>query len=179
MEKDNSASVRQWVFDWAETIVVAFVLALIIRAFFIQVFWIPSSSMEPTLDIKDRIVVNKVVFHFREPKRLEVVVFREVNPVGGQKRDLIKRVVGLPGEVLELKKGAIFINGVKLAEKHPMNQDFADFGPVAIPPNYYFVMGDNRPASADSRYWGFLPKKNIIGPAFVRIWPITKFSLIP
>ena len=164
---------RNWLFDWTETIVVAFILALIIRAFFVQVFWIPSSSMEPTLDISDRIVVNKVAFHFREPHRMEVVVFRQVAEEGVAKMDLIKRLIGLPGEVLQVKNGEIFINSKKIEENHPMNQDYADFGPVVVPPDHLFVMGDNRPASADSRYWGFLPKKNLIGPAFFRIWPLS------
>jgi len=173
---------KHFIFDWAETIVVALVLALIIRAFCLQVFWIPSGSMENTLDINDRIVVNKVAYHFRSPRRLEIVVFRGVEGFDPAKKDLIKRLVGLPGETLEIKNGALFING-NLIEyptdmKQTMNQDFANFGPVTIPPDSFFVMGDNRPASADSRYWGFLPKKNLIGPAFLRIWPLYKFGLI-
>ena len=167
-----------FLFDWAETIVVALVLALVIRAFFLQVFWIPSGSMEPTLDIKDRIVVNKVVYHFRNPQRNEVVVFRQVGD-NIEKRDLIKRVKGLPGETLELKKGVVYINGVALNEVHPMNHDTMDFGPVTVPTDAFFVMGDNRPQSADSRYWGFLPKANIIGQAFVIIWPLNHLGLIP
>ncbi len=169
---------KHWLFDWGETLVVAFVLALIIRAFFLQVFWIPSGSMEPTLDINDRIVVNKVIYHFREPRRLETIVFRQVGIPGVPKRDLIKRLVGLPGETLQVKNGIIFINGQSVEENHTLNQDFANFGPVKIPADSYFVMGDNRPASADSRYWGFLPKKNVIGPAFLRLWPLAKLGLI-
>lgn len=173
---------KHWLFDWAETIVVALVLALIIRAFFLQVFWIPSGSMENTLEINDRIVVNKVAYHFRDPRRFEVIVFRGVDSVDPTKKDLIKRLVGLPGEVLEIRNGDLLING-KLVEysavmKQTMNQDFANFGPVTIPQDSFFVMGDNRPASADSRYFGFLPKKNVIGPAFIRIWPLFKFGLI-
>ncbi|MFH1825835.1 MAG: signal peptidase I [bacterium] len=169
---------KHWFFDWTETLVVAFILALIIRAFFLQVFWIPSSSMEPTLDISDRIVVNKVSYHFRGPRRQEIVVFRQVAPENMPKRDLIKRLMGLPGEKLELKDGIVYINDEVVEEAHPMNRDYMDFGPVTIPDDAFFVMGDNRPASADSRYWGFLPKKNLIGPAFLRIWPITNLGLI-
>jgi signal peptidase I len=169
---------NSWLFDWGETIVVALVLALIIRAFFLQVFWIPSGSMEPTLDISDRIVVNKVVYNFRPPARFEIVVFRAVPAMGAEKKDLIKRLVGLPGETLEVKDGVININGQPAFETHPMNQDYANFGPIEIPADSYFVMGDNRPASADSRYWGFLPRKNVIGKTFLRIWPLTKFGLI-
>jgi signal peptidase I len=177
-DKPRQTHLKHWVLDWTETIVVAFILALIIRAFFVQVFWIPSSSMEPTLDIQDRIVVNKVTYHFRKPRRFEIAVFRQVGEEGPSKRDLIKRVIGLPGEKLELKDGIVYINDKPLDEKHPMNRDLADFGPVRVPPNAYFMMGDNRPASADSRYWGFLPEKNIIGPAFFKIWPLRKFGLI-
>ncbi len=183
-ERARVPRLKHWVFDWAETIVVALVLALIIRAFFLQVFWIPSGSMENTLDINDRIVVNKVSYYFRLPHRFEIVVFRQVQPEGvsADKKDLIKRLVGMPGEKLELKNGELFING-NLVEypadmKQTMNQDFANFGPVTIPPASFFVMGDNRPESADSRYWGFLPQKNLIGPAFLRIWPLFKFGLI-
>lgn len=170
---------NHWLFDWGETIAVAFILALVIRAFFIQVFWIPSSSMEPTLDINDRLIVNKVAFHFRQPKREEIVVFRQVASPDGAKRDLIKRVIGLPGEELQVKDGVVHINGEALEEVHPMHRDFSDFGPVTVPPDAYFVMGDNRPASADSRYWGFLPEDNLIGPAFMRIWPLSKLGLMP
>jgi signal peptidase I len=134
--------------------------------------------MEPSLDINDRIVVNKVAYHFRAPRRLEVIVFRQVAQPGVPKRDLIKRLVGLPGETLQVKNGIIYINGQSVEEKHQLNQDFANYGPVKIPADAYFVMGDNRPASADSRYWGFLPKQNVIGPAFLRLWPLTKLGLI-
>jgi len=174
----NKGRLKHWLFDWTETIVVAFIMALIIRAFFLQVFWIPSSSMEPTLDISDRIVVNKVSYHFREPKRQEIIVFRQVAPEGTPKRDLIKRVMGLPGETFEMKEGIVYINGKTVTETHSMNRDYMDFGPIDIPPDAYFVLGDNRSASADSRYWGFLPKEHVIGPAFLRIWPLSKFGII-
>jgi len=169
---------KHWLFDWSETIVVAFIMALIIRAFFLQVFWIPSSSMEPSLDIQDRLVVNKVQYHFSDPKRMDVVVFRQVAPEGTPKRDIIKRVIGLPGEVLYIRNGKIYINNKLLQEDHALNQDYSNFGPVQVPKDSYFVMGDNRPASADSRYWGFLPRENIIGPAWLLIWPLNKISLI-
>lgn len=134
--------------------------------------------MEPSLNINDRILVNKVVYHFRSPQRMDILVFREVAPEGTPKRDLIKRLVGLPGETFEVKQGIIYINDAPIEEKHAMNQDYANFGPVKIPSDGYFMMGDNRPASADSRYWGFLPRKNVIGQAFLRLWPLSVFGLI-
>ncbi len=178
MKTKTFKSNLHWIFDWSETIVVAFIMALIIRAFFLQVFWIPTGSMLPTLGIGDRIVVNKVAFHFREPRRQEIIVFRQVAFDGSPKNDLIKRLMGLPGETLEVKDGIVYINNEKIEETHPMNLDFSDFGPVVVPDDAYFVMGDNRPASADSRYWGFLPKRNVIGPTFLRIWPLAQFGLI-
>lgn len=109
---------------------------------------------------------------------MEILVFRQVAPEGTPKRDLIKRLVGLPGETLEVKQGIIYINSKPIEEKQAMNQDYANFGPVKIPADSYFMMGDNRPASADSRYWGFLPKRNVIGQAFLRLWPLSVFGLI-
>lgn len=134
--------------------------------------------MEPTLDIRDRLVVNKVAYHFREPRRFEIVVFRQVEGgLYGGKNDLIKRVIGLPGDTIELKEGIVYVNGSQLFENHPLNRDYMDFGPVTVPPDAYFMMGDNRPESADSRYWGFLPKANLIGPALLRIWPLNRLKL--
>ena len=218
-----SETIKNWLWDWTETLVVALVLALFIRAFFIQVFWIPSESMKPSLLISDRIIVNKLAYgiqnplfeSFKEkkflyiipnplyghpvptsdlpyfwdfhkgPKRFDVIVFKMFDG-NGERKDLIKRVIGMPGERLELKKGVVYINGKELKETHPINNEYFDlkampatFGPVQIPEDCYFMMGDNRPNSADSRYWGFLPKKNVIGPAIVRIWPLTSLGPIP
>jgi signal peptidase I len=170
---------KGWVREWTETLVVALALALLIRTFAMQVFFIPSGSMEPTLDIGDRIIVNKLTFKFHEPSRFEIAVFRfPYGKPGEESKDFIKRVLGMPGETLQVKDGVVYINGKPLAEKHTMNKDMANYGPVQIPSDSYFMMGDNRPNSADSRYWGFLPKQYMIGPAVVRIWPLTRFGLL-
>jgi signal peptidase I len=167
--------IKKAIFEWVETIAVALILALIIRQFYFGVFWIPSESMTPTLNVYDRLIVNKYVYHFREPKRLQVVVFKyPLDP----KNDFVKRIIGLPGEKLEIKFGKIYINDQLLHEYHTMHEDNSNFGPIEIPEDNYFVMGDNRPNSADSRFWGFVPRKNLHGPAFLKIWPIWELGLI-
>lgn len=165
---------KSWLHDAIETIVVALVLALIIKATILEVFWIPSSSMEPTLNIQDRIVVNKFIYRFREPRRGEIVVFKL--PTDRQHKELIKRLIGLPGDTIEMREGLIFINGKYYSENHPMFRDNDSFGPVQIPDGEYLVLGDNRPVSADGRYFGLLPRKYLVGPAFLKIWPIWEFS---
>lgn len=107
-----------------------------------------------------------------------MVVFRQVAPPAEPKRDLVKRIMGLPGETFELKNGVVYINDKPVEETHTYNRDLANFGPLKIPPESYFMLGDNRAASADSRYWGFLPRKNMIGPVFMRIWPVNKINLM-
>jgi signal peptidase I len=186
MSKQKKGFIRETI----ETIVIALILALIIRAFIIQVFYIPSGSMEPTLGISDRIVVNKFIYRFREPRRNEIIVFKYPLDTPGQKgKDFIKRIIGLPGETLEVKEGKVYVNGSILIENHSMNsdQDHSNFGPIKIVAGNYFMMGDNRPNSADSRYWrdsegkwaGLLPKNKILGLTIVRIWPLTKIGPIP
>lgn len=155
----------------------SFIFLLFILNFFsFRIYWMPASSMEPSLNIGDRFVSNNVIYKFRSPQRFEIVVFRQVAPEGMPKRDLIKRIMGLPGEKLQIKDGVVYINDEVIKETHPMNQDFTDFGPVQIPEDSYFVLGDNRPASADSRYWGFLPKKNITGKAWFKFY--TRFKML-
>lgn len=173
--KPNFQKIKKAIFEWAETILVALVLALIIRQFYFGVFWIPSESMLPTLKIYDRLIVNKYIYHFKDPKRFQVVVFKY--PLN-TKNDFIKRIIGLPGEKLEIKSGEIYINDQLVEETHSMNRDYANFGPIEIPEDKYFVMGDNRPNSADSRFWGFVPRENFHGPAFLKIWPIWELGLI-
>jgi signal peptidase I len=179
---------------WITELIVIVMVVLLIRVFVAQAYNIPSGSMKPTLLVGDFILVNKLVYRFSEPKRGDIVVFKyPIDP----NIDFIKRIVALPGEQVEVKNNQVFINGkpLPLTEvgrgeengvrkfiyeevmpegiKHKVQfyEDFPfskrDFGPVVVPPNHYFVMGDNRDNSEDSRYWGFLPRENIVGKAFV------------
>lgn len=174
---------KPWWRETIETVLWALVLALILRTFVVQAFWIPSGSMIPTLEVGDRVLVAKFWYSFTEPKRGQLFVFKyPVDP----KRDFVKRIIGLPGETLEIRNGTVFIDGQALREEYVKNHDTFSLSagpvfpesPVKIPSNMYFAMGDNRPNSQDSRFWGFVPKQNIRGPVFLRYWPLSRIGLV-
>ena len=162
--------------EWANSIIVALILTLIIRTFVVQAFKIPSGSMRPTLLEGDKLFVNKYIYRFDPPHRGDIIVFKY--PVD-MKKDFIKRLVGLPGETVEIRDGKITVDGQVLTDP----ASFGKFyyynhdpygGPdekVHVPENAYFVLGDNSANSQDSRFWGFVPKKNILGKAVFRWWP--------
>lgn len=165
------------VVDWVESILVALVLALIIRHFAFQTSEVLSGSMIPTLLVKDRVIVNKLIYnYYGRPARGDVVLFRStIKPP----RDFIKRLIGLPGEEIRISGGQIFINGKPLDQsKWNIIWDNSKFGPYKIPDNNYFFLGDNRPDSFDSRFWGAVPRKNIIGKAEMLIWPPLRVRLL-
>lgn len=177
--------------EYAESIVFAIVLALIIRAFVVQAFKIPSGSMEDTLLIGDHLLVSKFIYgtqipftdkrilKIRDPRRDDVIVF--IYPEDPRK-DFIKRIVGVPGDVVEGKDKQVFVNGKPYANSHavhkeaeiiPKEQNPRDtFGPVTVPADSYFVMGDNRDRSYDSRFWKFVKRDQIRGLAFIKYWSI-------
>jgi len=148
-----------------------------VRPFVMEAFWIPSGSMIPTLEIGDRVLVNKFIYRFTEPDRGDIIVFRSVdNP----NEDLIKRVVALPGDEIAVRRGRLLLNGEP--QKEPFtNKKFPDrsfYARTTVPEGHVFVMGDNRGNSADSRVFGPLPKKNIEGEAFLRFWPPHRIGLL-
>ena len=158
--------------EYAEALIIAVLLALVIRTFVVQAFKIPSGSMLPTLQIGDHILVNKFLYYFTPIKRDDVIVFKFPQD---ESRDFIKRVIGLPGETLEIRGRQVFINGTPLSEPYAV---FADgplgrglerdhLGPLVIPPNHLFMMGDNRDRSMDSRVWGLLDVRKVKGKAFI------------
>jgi signal peptidase I len=156
--------------DWVESIVVALILALIIRQFAFQTSEVLSGSMIPTLLVKDRVIVNKLVYrYYGHMNRGDVVLFRStIQPP----RDFIKRLIGLPGDEVKMRNGIVMINGNVIDQsKWDIIWDKTNFGPFKVPDGSYFFLGDNRPDSFDSRFWGAVPKKNIIGKAELIIWP--------
>ncbi|YAI81816.1 MAG: signal peptidase I [cyanobacterium endosymbiont of Rhopalodia sterrenbergii] len=168
-----------WI-EGIKTIATAAILAFGIRAFVAEARYIPSSSMEPTLQVNDRLIIEKVSYHFQEPKRGDVVVFNPTKAL--QEKDFrdafIKRVIGLPGETIEVKTGKVYVNGQAIKEKYISEDPNYDYGPVTVPERQYLVLGDNRNNSYDSHYWGHVPKEKIIGKAFVRFWPFNRLGIL-
>ncbi|MBI2266849.1 MAG: signal peptidase I [Armatimonadetes bacterium] len=151
--------------EYIESFIIAGVLALLIISFVARTFYIPSESMVPTLQKNDYILVNLFMYKLREPKRGEIVVFKP--PIPGEKRDFIKRVIGLPGETLEVRDGLVLIDGHPLSEDYIKSPPDYTFGPIKIPPRKLLVFGDNRTNSQDSHAWEnhFLPYENLEGKA--------------
>lgn len=169
---------RRWIIEWGVVILLALVVAVVVRTYVFQTFYIPSGSMEPTLMVGDRIIVDKLAFHFHPVERGDIVVFRRPphereECAGPEVTDLVKRVVGLPTETISARGGLVYITGKPLAEPWlpKLYAYTAPFGPVKIPKGDYFMMGDHRTNSCDSRYWGPLPGSYIVGEVVMRIWP--------
>ncbi len=155
----------------------------VVKPFVVEPFYIPSESMVPTLEVGDRVLANKFVYRFEAPARGDIVVFNAVE--GNTQKTLIKRVIGLPGNKIELRRGELFLNGQRHNEPYVVNNPCVrgtpktcSFGPVTVPEEHYFVMGDNRAESADSRYFGPIPGDDIKGEAFVRFWPPDRAGLL-
>ncbi len=181
--------------EYAEAIFYAFLIAMVVRTFVVQAFKIPTGSMEPTLHGAkwggDKILVNKFIYRFSDPQRGDIIVFTTKGIVGlDQGKDYIKRLVGLPGDEVEIKDHHIYIHQKRLekpdifAQHQYFNTDFEEgpFGrsgqPIKVPPGEYFVLGDNSANSRDSRYWGFVVRKNIKGKAMVIYWPPSRVRVL-
>jgi len=175
----SSRSTRNIV-EWIGIVVGALLVAVIVKTFLIQAFYIPSLSMYSTLDKGDRVLVNKVSYHLHDIHRGDVVVFKRPPGVPDTGiKDLIKRVVGLPGDTVEGHDGAVYVNGKRLVENYlDKGTITSDFSPEKIPDGDIFVMGDNRGNSEDSRVFGPIDDDLVVGRAFVRVWPLQDFDLL-
>jgi signal peptidase I len=170
--------------ELVKTLGLSALLALGIHQFVAEARYIPTGSMLPTIQGNpdawkaDRIMVDKVSYRFHPPNRGDIVVFRPTDKLQGEDRnsDFVKRVIGLPGDKVDIRGGKVYINNKALIENYIQEQPRYNYGPVTIPANQYFVLGDNRNNSYDSHYWGFVPRENIIGKAALRIWPIERMG---
>lgn len=169
--------------EWVIVVLVALLVAFLVRTFLFQTFYIPSASMEPTLQIGDRIIVSKITYKVRSVERGDIVVFRapaaEHNACGDPGvTDLVKRVIGLPGETIGSRGNSVLINGRVIAQPwFPSTPLGPPIATQVIPKGEYFVMGDNRTDSCDSRTWGTVPAGNIVGHVVFRIWPLNRIGV--
>lgn len=178
--------------DWTEALIVAAILALIIRTFVVQAFKIPSGSMEDTLLIGDHLLVNKFIYgtslpfadetflKIRDPERGDIIVFEfpeDKDKSYFKRRDFIKRVIGIPGDTVEIRSKNVFVNGKQYLTPEAVYKDGTltagprdNMAEITVPPDNYFVMGDNRDRSYDSRFWRFVDRSAIKGLAFIKYW---------
>lgn len=173
--KDQRSNIKGIVREIVETAVLTLVIFLLVRLAF-QNFRIEGYSMEPNLHHGQFLIINKLVYYLHPPERGDVVVFHSPqNP----RKDFIKRVVGLPGEELEIREGQVFVNGVRLEETYITRDSNRFWGPEVVGEFEYFVLGDNRTNSSDSRSWGMLDGDAIIGKAWISYWPPQHWGIVP
>jgi len=179
---EKSPSWLEQILETTKIIVISSILALVIRGFIAEPRYIPSDSMLPTLHQGDRLVVEKVSYHFHSPQSGDIVVFeppKQLLQVGYEKEQaFIKRVVGTEGDTVEVKEGKVYRNGQSLAENYILESPNYRLPPIKVPQGELFVMGDNRNNSNDSHIWGFLPTQNVIGKAILRFFPFSKIGII-
>ena len=165
-----------------QILVIALVLAVLLRAFIAEPRYIPSDSMVPTLQTGDRLVIEKVSYRFRPPATEEIVVFNpppQLQRIGyGKDQAFIKRVIGSPGQVVGVGNGRVYRNNQPLQEDYIAQPPEYQWGPQLVPPEELLVMGDNRNNSNDSHIWGFLPVENVIGRALFRFWPLNRIGFL-
>ncbi len=183
--------------DWVVTIIAAVAIVLLVKAYVVNPYKIPSSSMEPTLHcaqpkpdcearFDDRVLANRFIYHLRDPRRGEIIVFNTppaAQVACGEGGTFVKRLIGLPGDTVEVRliggRGYVFINGRKLDEPYieTARRSTEEYGPITVPANNYFMMGDNRSQSCDSRKWGTVTRGELIGKVFATYWPPNRISL--
>lgn len=196
----HGSSIKRSLVELLIIVIIAAVLAVFIQSFGVKTFIIPSSSMSPTLQIGDRVMVDRMTYYFRKPRRGDIIVFRyppaepeamnTSNPwywlferIGEtvhlanrtNSPPYVKRIVATGGETVELRKGILYVDGKKIDERYAVN-DTGDFGPVEVPEGTLFCMGDNRGNSRDSRFWGTVPVRSVIGRVFLIWWPPGRFG---
>lgn len=165
-------------FEGLKTVGLSVIFAFGIRAFVAEARYIPSGSMEPTLQINDHLIIDKISYDFENPSRGDIVVFNPTKTLLAEDfhTAFIKRIIGLPGEKVEVKDGRVYINDHPLQENYIAAKPDYQWGPVTVPPDSYAVLGDNRNDSYDSHYWGFVPRRKIVGRAIIRFWPLNRIG---
>jgi signal peptidase I len=168
--------VKAFLREFLAILVLAIVIFFLIQATFPS-YYVEFSSMEPNIHPGQRLVINKVVYNLHEPERGDIIVFS--NPINPEGKDYIKRIIALPGETIEIKAGIVYINGLKLDEPYIEDLSSRSFQEQKMPENEYFVLGDNRNNSDDSRTGWTVPRQDIIGKAWLSTWPPSAWGLVP
>lgn len=167
-----SKDIREFFKETISIVIIAFIISMVLRTWIIEGRIVPSGSMLPTIRLNDRLLVTKLIYHFKDPQRGDIIVFRPPDQIGA-KDDLVKRLVAIPGDKVEIKKGQLYVNDKVQREPYLHAAMNYEFGPVVVPPNSYFVMGDNRNNSYDSHLWGvWLTRDHLIGKALCIYWPL-------
>ncbi|MWV45599.1 signal peptidase I [Paenibacillus sp. HJL G12] len=175
--KPRSLSAEVW--DWAKTIVIAFVIMMLLNLFVFNLSMVKGQSMQPTLYEKERLFIDKIVYDFKAPSRGEIVVLHDPSDGPDKKEFLVKRVIGIPGDTVEVKDHKLYVNGqLKVEPYTEVEIQDPDFGPLKLDKDHYFVMGDNRHAGAskDSRSFGSVTSKAIVGRAEFIFWPVSQIK---
>ncbi len=172
------SSFKNFIKELFTTVLTALILSLILKSYVVEARLIPSGSMLPTIQLQDRVLVNKFIYRFHPPQRRDIIVF-EPPPNTGSNHDYIKRVIGLPGDIIEVRDGRVYVNKKPQDEPYILEPPRYQYGPVIVPDDALFVMGDNRNNSQDSHYFtSWLKIDKVKGKAFVRYWPLNRIGPI-
>lgn len=174
----SGQSTKRFLVETLEVLIFAFILSWGLRSTVVEAITIPTGSMLPTIQLQDRLVVDKLSYKLSGINRGDVIVFHPLTKVDASGDLWIKRVIALQGDRVEIKDGKVFINDHALTESYEMAKPNYTYGPLVIPKDSYFVLGDNRNDSLDSHYWGVLPAENVVGRALFRYWPVEQFGLL-
>jgi signal peptidase I len=177
-EPTSKAERRRQAWEWGKCLAIALVLAFGIRTAVVEAFFIPSGSMEPTLQIGDRVLGNKFWFWFAAPHRQDIVIFAPPDTANLAAAALIKRVIAVEGDIVEVREGQLYVNGQAVPEPYLKERPDYFLPPTPVPPGMLFVLGDNRNASYDSHAWGFVPRTHLRAKAFARYWPLSRIGLL-
>jgi len=181
-ETGEKSGWQKGVLENVRLVAIALTIALVVRFFIAEPRFIPSPSMVPTLAVGDRLLVEKVSYHLHLPHQGDIVVFEpppQLQEYGYRaSQAFIKRVIGLPGQQVQVTQGKVYVDGTPLTEDYILDAPQYEMPPVEVPAGSLFVMGDNRNDSNDSHVWGFLPAENVIGRALLRFWPLEKFGSV-
>ena len=164
--------------EYAKSLLIALILSLGIRVAVVEAYHVPTGSMIPTIMVNDRIMSNKFIYHFTEPKPSDVVVFTPSGNIHTDAPRLVKRLIGVAGDLIEVKNGTVFRNGTPLAEPYINETPDYTLPLLRVPDGYVFVLGDNRRNSYDSHAWGFLPRRNITAKATFCYWPLNRMRML-